>query len=255
VSVRPVWIAFVAIVLGCASQSYTPSYRGMADARSRVGYEPTTAPLQIVASTDVGCDFLELVQRGYAFLGQSSPNAAAPPVSDSQLRSLASRVGAQLVLVAPQYADGVRSATFLSLPRVTASGAGASTTTCRSPNRTAMAIMPPSIGRGDFAALYFARVRGRLGLLVAAPDESVDGRQRLDVGVRVTVVVDGSPAFDADIRPGDVVTHLGGARVQSVAEFARFVDENDGKSVDIVLTRDGRGIRKTVTLLSLTHAR
>ena len=109
-------------------------------------------------------------------IGASFLNAGVNRVKESQLRAQAERVGAQVVLVSSQYTHTVTGAIPLTVPTtstttssgsataygaggsVTATGTGTSTTT-----GSQTVLMPYSVQRADFGAVYFARVKSRLG--------------------------------------------------------------------------------------------
>lgn len=259
-------LLFGIALLGCMPNPYAKFYQGAPDARVRPDYEASNAPLAIYSSNDFNRDVLELMRRGYTLVGQSSFNAGMNAVKESQLRSQADQIGAQVVLVASQYTHTVSGAIPLSVPTTTtttttatatvvgsggsATGYGTGTSTTYG-NQTV--ILPYTVARGDFAALYFVRVRSRLGLFVVALDDSTRRRIQSNFGVRVFVVVNGSPAFNADIIPGDIVTQFAGERVRSLEHFGQLLDASQGKTIEIVLDRSGREVRKTVTLLSLAR--
>ncbi|MEM0953990.1 MAG: Do family serine endopeptidase [Pseudomonadota bacterium] len=80
----------------------------------------------------------------------------------------------------------------------------------------------------------------RLGLVVEDITEQLQTRWGISGGVVVSEVVPGSPAADAEIRPGDVITLLAGSPVTSVESFLRIVEGLEpGKSVPIRMIRRG----------------
>lgn len=67
-------------------------------------------------------------------------------------------------------------------------------------------------------------------------------------GVRIEDVAEKSPAAQAGIKAGDVVTSFDGERVRSARQFARLVDETPaGRSVKTQVMRDGKPVDLTVT--------
>ena len=91
-----------------------------------------------------------------------------------------------------------------------------------------------------------ARVEGtpdsgsRLGLVVEDVTEQLQSRWGITGGVVVTEVEAGSPAEEAGIRSGDVITLLAGSPVTSVEAFIRIVEDLEpGKSVPVRLIRRG----------------
>lgn len=254
------------LVTGCLPNPYAQFYQGLPDARQSPGYEASTSPVQLYSSNDVDRDVLELMRRGYNLIGTSSFNAGMNNVRESQLSSQATRVGAQVVLVSSRYTNTISGAIPLSLPTtstttssatataygsggvVTGYGTGTSTT-----YGTQTVMVPYSVARADFTALYFAHTKTRLGVYVAALDDSTRRRLQSNSGVKILVVVNDSPAFNADIIAGDILTQVNGEPVRSVEIFAQLLNENEGKTVALTLNRDGHQVRKTVAILRLDH--
>ncbi|KAA1193348.1 DegQ family serine endoprotease [Pseudohalioglobus sediminis] len=81
---------------------------------------------------------------------------------------------------------------------------------------------------------------GKLGVIVAeAPQEQLE-RWSLSGGVQVREVVPGSPAAEAGIRPGDIITLVGNSPVKSVDAFEQAEEKlRGGSSVPLRLMRRG----------------
>lgn len=92
--------------------------------------------------------------------------------------------------------------------------------------------------------LQFGRVRyGFLGLRVAPVQE----RRRQNVGVVITEVEVGSPADQAGLRPGDVITHLGDEATTTVERYWDRVHRVlAGETIKVRLTRGESTVRATV---------
>lgn len=249
------------LISGCAANPYTEFYRANLDGPKVPGYIEPTGALQIYTSSDFGKDRLALMQRGFIQVGVSSFNANAAKVGDAQLREQAKNVGAQLVLVASNYTGTVSGARPLVLPTVntsyttgnaTAYGAGgpvnvygnATTTTYG----TQTTMIPYTIQRSDFTALYFIKQQARLGIFPAKIDEETRRRRESNIGVLAQVIVDGSPAYLADILPGDLIVRIGSDPVQSPENFMELVNKYQGQAVTIGLERGDRGMEKQVQI-------
>jgi serine protease Do len=81
---------------------------------------------------------------------------------------------------------------------------------------------------------------GRIGLVVEnAPPETLE-RWSINGGVLVRTVVPGSPAAEAGILPGDVITLIGSSPVKNTAAFDKAVKKlEEGDSVPLRLIRRG----------------
>lgn len=60
-----------------------------------------------------------------------------------------------------------------------------------------------------------------------------------------------SAAFEADIRPGDVILSLNGTPIHLPEDFVSQIKANAGKSVSLGLERNGTDITKVVTVPSM----
>jgi len=68
-------------------------------------------------------------------------------------------------------------------------------------------------------------------------------------GVRISRVVEGSPAAAAGLRPGDLVLRFDGAEVRDRAAFAaRIREAGEGAKVALLVRRDGEEVSLAVTL-------
>jgi hypothetical protein len=84
---------------------------------------------------------------------------------------------------------------------------------------------------------------GLWGLTVGEPDGGLDA-----AGVPVLTVLSGSPAEDAGLKPGDVLTTLDGRWTTSVADtYAAASTAPAGRPVTVLVLRDGKELALAVT--------
>ncbi len=98
----------------------------------------------------------------------------------------------------------------------------------------------------NYRAVYMISMRQVFGVM---PMElSDDQRQQIksNMGVAVKFVVKNSPAFMADILPGDIITAMNGHKVQGMDDFAPNVNSLSGQQVTVEINRFGNVIEKTV---------
>ena len=82
---------------------------------------------------------------------------------------------------------------------------------------------------------------------VSVRDVDGDSAKGSNAGVLIADVTADSPAEKAGIRKGDVIAEFDGARVRSVRQFTRLVQETPaGRRVSAALTRDGQRTAVTV---------
>jgi len=256
---------FIMLLAGCANP-YAKFYRGVPDARLIPNYEMAQGDLQIYGTDNFDRDTRALMRRGYSPIGQATFNAPAHKVSESQLRQQAEKIGAHAVLVSSKHTNTVSGAMPLTIPQTTTSyssgtatayGAGGvvnaygSGTTTTFGSQTMM--MPYSIARSDFSALFFAKRKMRLGVYPRPVDDETRRRLQTNAGVSVLEVAEGSPAFAADILPGDVVLVIGTDSVQSVQHFSKLLDKYQGQTTVFSIDRDGKHIEKSIEILSFTN--
>lgn len=244
-------VVFVALLTGCANP-YAQFYQGEADARKLPSYQSSTEEFRIYSASDWERDLTALERRGFVMIGSSSFSAGTNVVHEYQLREQATKVGAQLVLVSSKYSHTIQGAMPLTLPQTTTSytngnatayGPGGTTsitgnaTTTTYGSQTVM--MPYAVDWANFLAVYMVRTKSRLGLFVKDLDDQTRQRLQSNKGLIVRNVVEGSPAFDADIIPGDVLLMIGNVRPASGEQYGAALDKYQGQSVKIKLDRNG----------------
>lgn len=250
---------FGLLLTACAVNPYAQFYQGTPDARVVPGYETVQADLLIYGTTDFRRDTDELMRRGYIPVGQSSFNAAANQVSEYQLREQAARIGAHSVLVASKYSHTVSGALPLVIPQTTTSystgtatayGSGGTATAYGSGTTTTYGtqttMVPYSVARSDFGALYFVKVISRVGIIPEPLDDETRQRLETNSGLRVRVVAQDSTAFLADILPGDVLLAMGADAVRSLEHYYKLIDKYEGQTIVFQIDRRGKRVEKKV---------
>lgn len=260
--VKATIMAALALGLAACVNPYAKFYRGKPDGRAVDNYVPTTEPLQIFGSNNFDADAQALEERGYAPIGNSSFNAPASSVSDRQLRDQASKLGAAVVLVSSRYASTVNGAMPLVLPNnstsyttgnatVTGTGGIANVNGTATTNTygTETVMVPYSIQRNEFGAIYFVKVRAHFGAFYGSIDAATRIRLQTNAGVLIKAVIAGSPASHADIFPGDIVLTMDSQRAESWEELNTYLKAHYGQTVVFEIDRGGKQLQKTVTLL------
>ena len=95
-----------------------------------------------------------------------------------------------------------------------------------------------------------------LGVQIQTVDAELVERYDLEAksGVYVEEVVDGSPADDAGVRPGDIILEFNRAKLQSADELIDLVAEaGPGDEVTLSINRNGRAVTEVVTLGKREH--
>jgi serine protease Do len=224
---RSIIILLASFVLtGCVTSGHQKFYRPDEQIAShpdvellREGQTPT-----IYASQDLDRDEKILVSRSYIRIGYSSFNGALE--GQEAVSAQARRVGASVVLVKSQYTDTQTTTIPLFVPNTattygsgTMFGYGGSATYYGSSTTYGTAVVPMTTQhrRHDQVALYFAKLNRKFkyGLLVVElPPEARAAIQR-NTAALIEIVMEQSPAFYANILPGDILLAVDGKEVRS----------------------------------------
>lgn len=242
-------------IAGCAN-GYAEFYQTLpsaAVAQPTPGIEPS-----VRASTgDATKDADSMYAEGYIAIGYSSFNGPAQGLRGALEQG--KKVGATYVVVSAQYAYTVSGAMPITTPTaqtsyttgtVNAYGSGGyasgnySGTTTTYGSQTA--YVPYSIPRYDQAAVYFAPLpRTGLGAWLRLP---TDGEARALGTARARIVRSvrrGSPAYNADLLPGDVIRAVDG---QPFDEATVRQEIQSGQALHLSIDREGKPVEIAVTV-------
>jgi hypothetical protein len=251
-------------IAGCSNgyrQFYTPASGATPEliSASRASAAPESPTIERSAFGDTEQILAGYAKRGYLIIGESSFNTGES-VSDDDALEQGQAVGADLVLVfVPKYTGSVTSSVPLTTPttntsyttaNATAYGPGgpvsaygnATTTTYG----TSTTYIPVTVNRSDYGAVYFIKGRFKIGVLVRNLNDLERQMLQTNQGVVVTTIVDDSPAYRADILPGDTIIAMDGERVSNQEAFTRMASARTGRTINLSLIRQGHPIEKTL---------
>lgn len=254
---RLIFSALALLLTACATNPYASFYNGVPDARKEANYIPTSDQIRILQSTDIDKDTKQLMIKGYVPIGQSSFNSGDNRINEQQVYEQAQKVGAQIVLTASKYTNTVSGSTPVVIPNVTqtyssgsasAYGLGGSVNAYGTGSTTTYGsntvYVPYSVRRSDFYALYFIKTRAKVGAYVEPIDDETKKKLQSNAGVRVFIVAENTPAFDANILPGDILLAFDGAPIKSVDNYQEMIRYYSGSVLEITIYRDGKVIKK-----------
>lgn len=195
-------------------------------------------------------------KRGFVMIGLTSDDGS-PASQESNLRQ-GQAVGADLVLMLhPYHADEVKpvaetgviatysSGTSVYQPRSPIRPMGRGTTTATGNTSIYVPLAPIRMNTG---AVYFIKARFSLGVFVRDLSDAERKTAPMEAGVAVRLIVDGTPAANADILVGDVITAIDGVQTPSSRTFNEIVNSRSGQVIKVELIRRGKAIEKTVQL-------
>lgn len=113
--------------------------------------------------------------------------------------------------------------------------------------------VPSNLARQVVADLreYGRTRRGWLGVRIQTVSEDIAESLEMGeaIGALVATVTEGSPAADAGVEPGDVIISFDGQTVEEMRRLPRMAAEAEiGKTVDLVVLRDGERITLPLTI-------
>jgi membrane-associated protease RseP (regulator of RpoE activity) len=211
-------------------------------AAMRVAPPPATPIVEHAEPGDSMTILDAYAKRGYIMIGSSMFTSGHPESEDSAVRQ-AQEVGADLVLILkPRYAGSMTS----DIPI---------TTLTRTPKGSIRATddittyVVHTIPLSDYGAVYFVKQRFELGVFSRDLNDAERQELQTNQGAVVRLVVDGSPAFNADLQIGDVVTAVDGVAIANAQAFNELLRERGGKQVALSIVRRGQRLEKAVQLL------
>jgi hypothetical protein len=262
---KTVLIALCALLTSCAS-GYANFYQPTADASqvvSRRAAPPLGVPLvEHAAPANPEQVTMAYARRGYQLIGVSSFNSGMRE-TDKAAIDQATKVGADLVLILnPQYTSTIQSAVPVTTPTTSTSyttgsataysygsapvtAYGNATTTTYGTQTT---YVPITTNRYDYTAVYFVKTKARLGAYVRNLSDSERQSLGTNQGVVVTLISDGTPAFNADVLAGDILMAINGERVSNQEAYGALLDRFAGQTVELTLVRQGASVMKSIRL-------
>jgi hypothetical protein len=262
--------ATLALLTGCAS-GFETYYRPAPPATLVMAtpslLPPPPTPAVYMHSADVQADGKRLLEGGYVFIGDSSFYGPANRSNEEQAVEQGKKVGASVVLFKSQYMDtrsGVIPYTVANpavVSTVNTSGTVygsngnsanySGTGTVTTPGGYSTYAIPYSVDRNTFYASYWAKRdpnKIHLGLNYGPLNDAQRHRLERNTGLQVSIVVQGTPAFNANFLEGDILLKMNGADITDVPSFSADVVRLAGQRVTFDLLRDGQPRTIALTL-------
>jgi len=238
----------IASLSGCATNDYKNFYSEYADPKTLPNLEelkPGQEP-ELYTSNNLGQDVLTMRSKGYAVIGESAFNADHEDPAKAIMQAKA--VGATVILVNVEYTNTESSTTPLLLPnnQTTYFAGGAATT-----YGTVVVPISSNTRRYDQFGVYFAKWKEKARFGIQGRDLTPVLRRELErnTGMLIEVVVEDTPAFDANVIAGDVLIEVNGKTIRDYDAAAKILGAvpESAESAVITIIRNGEEEDITVT--------
>ena len=224
--------------------------------------KPPIEPEVLRASTSESeLVFNTYLKKGYAHIGSSAFNSGNEE-PDADAISHGKSIGADLVVIfSPTYTGSITTSMPLVTPTTTTSyssgsatayGSNGSVTAYGSGTTTTYGTktdyIPITVNRSDYGASYFVKRTFRFGASISELNNAQRQLIESNKGVAVELVVDNTPAFNADVLPGDIILSINNKIVLNSEWFLDRINESGGQEIKLQIYRNGKKVDKLITL-------
>jgi len=234
------------VLTGCANphNTFYKDFTEGVNIRNDARFEISNSKPTIILTDNVEAGIRKLKEDGYIAIGESS-YWAARDFSEKDALEYASQNGASVVLYYKKYKNSESTTTPLVLPNAqTSYNPIIGTTTTYG---TQVTNIPITHHYYDYSISYWIKqIKFRLGLEVndlLDPDKKLIGSNK---GVKVSVVIKNTPAYDNEFLPGDILKKVNTDTISDSKSFYEILGKYEGKLVEISVIRDGKEIIKSV---------
>lgn len=221
---------------------------------------------QIYSTNDMSRDVKIARSKHWIPIGQSSFNGAAG--SQAQLLSQAKSIGASMVLVTSKFTENRIITTPLFIPNnqtTTYNGTTngqiygnngnsatykSDTTGTATTYGTTVVPLTSVQSRYDQGAVYFVRYtkKFKFGVYLIPLTSELRAKYERNTGGLVDIVVEDTPAFNANILPGDIITEIDGKMLENGPQTMAWMRETHPANGISVLKILRNGTEKTINL-------
>lgn len=217
-TLRLIALLGLALAAGCASNGYTDSYRSYGGyAEAGTGNVVRVVDVPMVSREVV----LKWMSDGWVPIGDS--RFIGELASQDKLVAQAQKAGAQLVLVSKVHVDTVTGATPVTSyqPYTTYSTGPRGRAYSQTSWYPYTEYNTYTMDRYDQAAVYLVRRQQAMAFGAIVDELAPAERQQLGTnrGVKVAAVVRDTPAWKANVLPGDIILSINGKDVANEAEL------------------------------------
>jgi len=237
---------------GCAGNAYTQFYQPTSYGNSVTHPLRYSGQAQVYESSgDLSKDEAAMYEDNYGLIGTAEFSGPMQDTNDALVQ--AAQIGASHVIIGREYEE-TRTGTY------TMTGPTTSTTTfggmagatpysgTATTYGTQTTTIPYSVNRYGQRAYFFAPLsrEGLGGMAFEVPSE-LKQQTGTNSGVLIRAVRKGSPAYGADIVPGDIILTAAEKPI-TLANFQDTIRGAIGKPTEFVIWRRGERLTKTITI-------
>jgi hypothetical protein len=245
------------LLAGCASNNVARFYKGSISQEDAAAYlRPFGGRTNVVEASDLQAQADSLERQGYVLVGESWFYGPSCP-TEREIEKYGQKCGADVVLyfcnyegssqstlALPQFNAGTTATTYASGTVYGPTGqsarfSGIGTTT--TPGSASTTYVPITVNRYRSGVTFWRKALPPvLGLRVEDLPDSLRVSLKRNAGVIIKIVLDDSPAFYANILPGDVLVSIDNQPITSMRDFSSVIRPYEGKRVALTVIRDGQ---------------
>jgi len=248
------------IITGCSNpytQFYT-DYSGGINVLNDPRFIISKGEPRLFGGSTIEQDRQRMLEDGYVLLGASSFNAAEGSQRDA-IRQ-AKKIHADTVIFYQEYRNTQSGSIPITTPdmqtsshsgSIYGSGMSASYFGSSTTYGSKTTYMPYSVDRYNYLATFWIKAKPpRLGIHfrdLTPKERAIAGTNK---GTFIGVVVKNSPAFEADLLPGDIIQKFNEVEIVDGEHFSSMFGRYEGRTIRLEISRQGKKIVKEVTLSS-----
>jgi len=199
-----------------------------------VALQPDPDGPKLFRGNNKDTDNNRMLVKGFDMLGYSS--FEAKEVKPEQALEQAKKLKADLVLVYTKETAGTPASVKIQQLREQAMKA-----------KSKPAQVAPTVDNSPVYT-YYASYWVKIAPPVIGVHVKGTGKDAKVDGLIVLAVVEGSPAFKASLKEGDMLTRIGDVELTNTQALSQVVKSYEGKTVDVEYVREGKSNKTVMTL-------
>lgn len=176
-----------------------------------------------------------MYSKEYLLIGSSSFYASANLVTEAKIVEVGNKLGAHIAVVNSKYSGTVNSGVPLVLPT--------------SPYTSQAVVIPTSTEQRTYEVAFYAKAKpSAVGLPPRDLKEEEKRKIGTNAGMVPIAVVEGSPAYQADVLPGDILLEINGEKVLNSEDYGKKLSVMAPGKATFTFWRDGQRMEKIIDI-------